>query len=474
MSYDAVVVGAGPNGLAAGIELARSGLSVLIREANDTVGGAARTEELTLPGFRHDVGSAVYPLGVGSPFFCSLPLHEHGLEWVHSPSPLAHVLDDGRTVMLHRDLGETADALGADGPAYRRLVEPFVTMWPTFCDYVLGSPLRPPKDPALIARFGVRALRSTTGMSRMFAAPEARALLAGSAAHSGLPLERPPSAAIGLTLMIAGHAVGWPIPKGGSGALSGALAAHFEALGGTIERAAPVHALDGLPSSKAVLLALTHRQVAEVAADRLPDGHRRRLGSWTYGPGAFKVDWALSAPIPWAAADAGRAITVHVGGTVEEIAAAERAVGAGRASDRPFVLVAQPTLFDPSRAPEGKHTAWGYCHVPNGWEGDATEAIEGQIERFAPGFRDLVLARCTRAPAELEAWDANLVGGDVNGGAPTLAQTFGPIRQALNPWGTPVRNLYVCSASTPPGGGVHGMAGYHAARAALRKTFGRG
>ena len=474
MSYDAVVVGAGPNGLAAGIELARNGLSVLIREANSTVGGAARSEELTLPGYVHDVGSAVYPMGVGSPFFSSLPLEDHGLAWAHTRDPLAHVLDGERAVLLRRHIHDTARRLGDDRNAYKRLLEPFVRMWPTFSDFTFGSPLAPPRDPMLIGRFGLRALLSTKALAKALKGEEARALLAGCAAHSGIPLERAPSAAVGLVLMIAGHAVGWPVPRGGAGALTRALASYFESLGGTIETDAAVESLDDLPPSRATLLALTYRQVGHIGGKRLPDIYHKWLDNWQYGPGAFKVDWALSEPIPWAADGVAGAATVHVGGTLEEIAESERAPWDGRVAERPFVLLAQPTLADTSRAPLGKHIAWGYCHVPNGWDGDATEAIENQVERFAPGFRDVIEARSSRGPADLEAWDANLVGGDVNGGAITLAQTFGPGRWTLNPWGTPVKDLYVCSASTPPGGGVHGMGGYHAARAALRKTFGRG
>jgi phytoene dehydrogenase-like protein len=470
---DAVVVGAGPNGLAAGIELARSGLSVLILEANETIGGSARTEELTLPGFHHDVGSAVYPLGIGSPFFSSLPLAEHGLEWVHPEVPLAHPLDGEETVFLHRSLDETARGLGKDQRAYRRLVEPFVRAWPSFADHVLNSPLRPPKDPVLMGRFGMRAVRSTSGATSSFRTSGARALFAGNAAHSGLPLEQRPAAAIGLTLMAAGHAVGWPIPRGGAGALTGALASLFRSLGGTIETGTRIESIDDLPAARARLLALTHRQVAAVAGSRLPDDYADSLKNWQYGPGAFKVDWALDGPMPWTAKGVDRACTVHLGGTLEEIGESERAPAEGRLADHPYVLFAQPSLFDPTRAPEGKHTAWAYCHVPNGWNGDATDAIENQVDRFAPGFRDRVLARAVHGPAQLEAWNANLVGGDVSGGSPSLAQTLGPARWSSSPWGTPLDDLYICSASAPPGGGVHGMAGYHAARAALKKTFGR-
>jgi phytoene dehydrogenase-like protein len=472
-ALDAVVVGAGPNGLAAGIALAREGLSVLLLEANDTVGGSARTEELTLPGFRHDVGSAVYPLGVGSPFFSSLPLGEHGLEWVHPTVPLAHPLDEKDGVFLHRDIDKTAAGLGRDGRAYKRLVEPFVRAWPSFADHVLNSPLRPPKDPVLMGRFGLRAMRSTTGAVSAFRTRGARALFAGNAAHSGLPLEQRPAAAIGLTLMAAGHAVGWPVPRGGAGALTAALASLFRSLGGTIETGSRVDSIDELPPARARLLALTHRQVAAVAKGSIPQDYADSLAEWQYGPGAFKIDWALDAPIPWSADGVDGACTVHLGGTLEEIEDSERGPMEGRLAERPFVLLAQPSLFDPSRAPEGKHTAWAYCHVPNGWAGDATEAIENQVERFAPGFRDRILATAVHNPAQLEAWNANLVGGDVNGGSPSLSQTFGPSRWSSSPWGTPLKDLYICSASAPPGGGVHGMAGYHAAQAALKKTFGR-
>jgi phytoene dehydrogenase-like protein len=383
------------------------------------------------------------------------------------------VLDGGRVIFLERDVKATERGLGVDGPRYRRLVEPFVRMWPTFVDYTLGSPLRVPNDPVLIGRFGMRALVPASRMARGFRSEESRALLAGNAAHSGLSLEQAPSAAIGLVLMIAGHAVGWPIPRGGSGALTRALASYFTSLGGTIETDTPVTSLDELPPARAVLLSLTHRQVADIAEPALPDTFLKMLREWRYGPGAFKVDWALDAPIPWAAADVARAVTVHIGGTIEEITTAERAPSEGRVAERPFVLLAQPTVTDASRAPDGKHVAWAYCHVPNGWEGDATEAIEAQVERFAPGFRDIVLARATRGPRELESWDQNLVGGDVNGGLATLRQTLARSRWSLDPWSTPVDDLYMCSASTPPGGGVHGMAGYHAARSALRRTFGR-
>jgi len=479
MSWDAVVVGAGPNGLSASVALAGEGLSVLLVEANDVVGGAARTEELTLPGFRHDVGSAVYPMGAGSPFFRRLPLEEHGLEWVHPPLPLAHPMDGGDAAVLHRSVEETAAALGAGGAGYRRLVRPFVQAWPDFAEHVMDAPFRIPRRPVLMARFGARAALPTTVLARTLGSPEAKALLAGNAAHSAAPLERIPSAAVGLVLMIAAHAVGWPIARGGAGAITGALSSLFLSLGGTIETGRTVTSLDELPSARAILLALTPRQIARLGGDRIPARYRRRLRRWRYGPGAHKVDWALDAPIPWTSEICRRAGTVHVGGSLEEIASAERAPWRGSASPRPFVLVAQPSLFDPTRAPEGRHTAWAYAHVPNGWaptpEGTmhpVTDAIERQVERFAPGFRARILARAVHAPVELEVWDGNLVGGDVNGGAPTARQWFGPTRWTPRPWATPVPDLYACSAATPPGGGVHGMCGYHAAMAALQGTFG--
>lgn len=471
---DAVVVGAGPNGLAAAVELARNGLEVLLLEAEETVGGAARTEELTLPGFHHDVGSAVYPLGVGSPFFASLPLDEHGLEWIHPDMPLAHPLDGGRAAFLRRGLDRTGEESGPDEAAHRRMVEPFLRKWPTFVDHVLDAPTRPPRSPVLMLRFGLRALRSTVSLAGSLRTDEARALLAGNAAHSGIPLEKPLSGAVGITLMVAGHAVGWPFARGGAGTITGALASLYTSLGGTLETGARVRSLSDLPEARATLLALTHRQVADIAGDRLPDAYRHRLARWRYGPGAFKVDWALDGPIPWTRPEVAKAGTVHLGGTLEEIAVGERAAWEGRAPDRPFVLLAQPSLFDPSRAPEGKHVGWAYCHVPAGWDGDATDRIEAQVERFAPGFRERILARSARGPRELEAWNANLVGGDVNGGSLTLAQTFGPLRHALHPWSTPLDGLYVCSASRPPGGGVHGMVGYRAAREALSRSFGIG
>jgi phytoene dehydrogenase-like protein len=461
---DAVVVGSGPNGLAAAIELARAGRSVRLLEAAETVGGGMRSAELTLPGFVHDVCSAVHALAVGSPFLRELPLPE----LVHPPAPLAHPLDDGSAVMLERSVELTAAGLdGRDGDAWLRLLGPLVSRADALLEDVLG-PLRAPRHPLLLARFGLGALRSADGLARSaFRGERARGLFAGLAAHSMLPLTAPVSASFGLVLAVLGHAYGWPVVRGGSGRLAEALAEHLRSLGGEIETGRRVRSLAELPHARAVLLDVTPKQVLELAGGRLPTRYARRLGRYRYGPGAFKLDYALDGPIPWRAPECGRAATVHLGGTLDEIAASEAAPG----HERPFVLLAQQSLIDGTRAPGGKHTVWAYCHVPNGWSGDATEAIEGQIERFAPGFRDRVLARAAHGPAELERYDENYVGGDINGGTQDLRQLFGRPVPRLVPYSTPVPGLFLCSSSTPPGGGVHGMCGFHAARAALATTL---
>ena len=470
-SYDAIVVGSGPNGLAAAITVAQAGRSVLVLEANDTIGGGARSAELTLPGFMHDTCSAIHPMAVASPFFSTLPLSEHGLQWVHPPAAAAHPFDDGTAAVLERSVYETAEMLGPDARGYRRLMGPLVADWDKLAEPLLG-PLSPPRHPLALARFGLRAIRSARGLATAhFRGERARAFFAGIGAHSMMPLEKAPSAAFGLVLGMAGHAVGWPLPRGGSGAISDALASHLRSLGGQIETGRRVKSIDELPPSKAVLLELTPKQVVSVAGHRLPSGYRRRLERYRYGPGAFKLDWALDGPIPWKAQDCARAGTVHLGGTMDEIASSERAVWRGEHSERPFVLVAQQSLFDDTRAPEGKHTAWAYCHVPNGSDLDMTERIEAQIERFAPGFRDRVLARHVMTPAWLEANNANYVGGDINGGVQDFTQLYTRPTLRLVPYSTPTKGLYICSASTPPGGGVHGMCGHHAARAALRREL---
>lgn len=467
-SWDAVVVGAGPNGLAAAVTLARRGLAVKVLEAAETVGGGARTEELTLPGFRHDPCSAIHPLGAGSPVFRRWPLEDFGLRWLHPEIPLAHPLDDGTAAVLHRSLADTASGLHPDGAAWRRLFGPLADDFDALAEDVLRPLPRLPRHPLTLLRFGPRALLPATVLARAgFAHAPARALFAGLAAHSVLPLERWATSAIALVLGAAGHAVGWPAPAGGAQALSDALAAYLRSLGGEIETGRRVETLDELPAARAVLCDLTPRGLVEVAGDRLPASYRRRLQRFRHGAGVFKVDYALDGPVPWTAEACRRAGTVHVGGTLEEIAAAEETTTCDRLAERPFVLVAQQSLFDDSRAPDGKHTLWAYCHVPAYCDDDRSAAIEAQIERFAPGFRELVLARHVTPPSALERSNLNLVGGDIGGGAQDLPQvlarpTFGP-----NPYRTPVPGLYLCSSSTPPGGGVHGMCGFHAARCAL-------
>jgi phytoene dehydrogenase-like protein len=459
------LIGAGPNGLAAAIVLSRPGLQVEVLEAEAIPGGAARTLELTLPGFLHDFGSAVHPLGAGSPFFSSLPLHDYGLEWIHSPSPLGHPLDDGTAVILERDLGHSKTSLGVDGPAWDELVRPFVDQWQEFASAVLRPISLMPKHPLLMARFGIMALLSARTIARRFRSERTRALFAGLVGHSFLGLTEPLSGAFGLILGVLAHAVGWPIPGGGSQSITNALCRHLEALGGTIKTSSRVESLAQLRDYDLILCDVTPRQLLSIGGERFSDSYKRELAKYRYGPGVFKVDYALNHSIPWKANDCQRAATVHLGGSFEEIAASEDAVRNGRHADRPFVLLAQPSLFDSSRAPVGKHTAWAYCHVPNGSNVDMLRKLEDQIERFAPGFRDCVLARRVFSPADLESMDANLVGGDINGGAFDIRQFL--FRPTQRYYATSAKDIFICSSSTPPGGGVHGMCGYHAARMAL-------
>ncbi len=466
--YDAIVVGSGPNGLASAITLAQAGRSVIVLEAKDTVGGGTRSAELTLPGFVHDICSAIHPLGVGSPFFRALPLAEHGLEWIHPSAPLAHPFDDGTAAMLENSIGATCNSLDQDADAYRKLMESLVSDWDKLADALLG-PLRPPSHPIAMVRFGLSGVQSASGLAkRVFKGERARGLFAGLAAHSIMPLDQIITAAIGLVLGILGHTVGWPMPRGGSQKIADSLASYLRSLGGEIITNRAIETIDELPTARTILLDVTPRQLLRMADHLLPAGYRRKLEAYRYGPGVFKVDWALDGPIPWKAKECARAGTVHLGSTLEEIAIGERMVWEGKHPEKPYILVAQQSLFDPTRAPEGKHTAWAYCHVPNGSTFDMTERIQAQIERFAPGFRDLILARNTKSTLEFERYNPNYIGGDINGGVQDLRQLFTRPTARLVPYSTPVKGLYICSSSTPPGGGVHGMCGYHAARAVLR------
>jgi len=466
--YDATVVGAGPNGLAAAITLARAGWKVQVREAAATIGGGARSAELTLPGFVHDVCSAIHPLSLASPFFRSLPLNEFGLEWIQPSAPLAHPLDDGTAALLERSVEATGATLGLDAEAYRRLMGIILDEWEKIVYEFLG-PLRPPRHPLAMMGFGLLAMQSARGLAqRAFRGERARALFAGLAAHAIQPLERPPTAAFGLMLGLLGHAVGWPIAKGGSQKIADALAGYLRSLGGEIVTEARVESVDNLPPARAVLFDVTPRQLLKIAGHRLPAGYRDALGRYRYGPGVFKIDFALSEPIPWKAKECQRAGTVHVGGALAEIAASESAVWKGEHPDRPYVLLAQQSLFDSARAPEEQHTAWAYCHVPHGSTFDVTDRIVAQIERFAPGFRDCILAQRARTAAAMEQYNPNYVGGDINGGVQDFAQLFTRPATCFPPYATPVAGLYLCSSSTPPGGGVHGMCGYFAAQTVLR------
>lgn len=470
---DAVVVGSGPNGLAAAVALAQAGWTVRVLEARDTAGGGCRTLPLTLEGYRHDHCSAIHPLAAASPFLRRLPLARHGVDWVEPEAALAHPFDDGSAALLLRSFEDTAATLGPDGAAWRALLAPLSGELDALLDETLGAMLHLPRRPLLLARFGFSALLPIGALVRArFRGPRARALFAGIAAHGQLRLDQLGSAAFGLVLGAAGHAVGWPFPRGGAQAITDALAAILADLGGAIETGRPVGALAELPRARATLLDVTPRQLLALAGGALPARYARALGRYRYGPGTFKVDYALAGPIPWRAPEVARAGTVHLAGALEEMDASERAVALGRMPERPFVLLAQHTRFDPTRAPPGRHTAWAYCHVPNGFAGDATEAIERQIERFAPGFRDLVLARSVRGPARLEAENPNLVGGDIGAGSNHLAQLVARPALRLSPWSTPLPGVFLCSASTPPGGGVHGMCGWHAAQAALRARGG--
>ncbi len=469
--YDAVVVGSGPNGLAAAVELARNGRSVVVLEAEDTIGGGTRSAELTLPGFVHDVGSAIHPLGYASPFFSTLPLEEHGLEWVHPLAPLAHPFDDGTAAVLERSVEETGETLGSDAGAYRRLMEPLARDFDRIIDSLLG-PLRLPRHPLALARFGLGAMRSARGLAEsLFEGEKAKGLFAGNAAHSFLPMEQAPSAAFGLVLGTVGHAAGWPFPKGGSQKIADALVSYLRSLGGEVYTGIRVGSVEEVPRTRAVLFDVTPWQLLDITGQHFTERYRRALKRYRYGPGVFKVDFALDGPTPWTAEACKRAGTVHLGGTLDEISQGEDAVSRGAHPEKPFILLAQHSLFDSTRAPEGKHTVWAYCHVPNGSTFDMTGRIEAQIERFAPGFKDRILAKSTMSPADLQRINANHIGGDINGGLLDFRQLFTRPAVRITPYSTPAKGLYLCSSSTPPGGGVHGMCGYFAARAALTTTL---
>jgi phytoene dehydrogenase-like protein len=469
---DAVVVGAGPNGLTAAVTLARAGLSVRVYEAAATIGGGARTAELTLPGFRHDVCSAVHPLGAGSPVLRALPLETYGLRWVHPEVPLAHPFPDGSAATLARSVEETAVSLGADARAYRRLVQPFLGRWEALADDVLRAPLAAwPAHPWLLARFGMRAVLPASLLARRFRGRHARGLVAGLAAHAIAPLDAPATGGVALLFALAAHASGWPFPRGGSQALSDALAAYLRSLGGEIETGHRVGSLAELPTARAYVLDVMPEELADLAGERLPDRYVRRLRRYRHGAAVFKIDYALSGPVPWTSEACRRAGTVHLGPSIEEISDALRAAQRGRAPRVPFLITAQPTVFDPSRAPDGRHVLWAYGHVPYGWRGDLTTAIERQIERFAPGFGGLVLARSAAGPQRIAEHNPNNVGGDIAGGAcDRLGLLFRPL-VARVPYATPDPAIYLCSSATPPGPGVHGMGGYHAARTALAQVF---
>lgn len=470
-AYDAVVVGSGPNGLAAALTLARSGLSTLVVEARDTPGGGMRTSELTLPGFLHDVCSTVHPLAVASPFFRALALESHGVSWCESPAALAHVLADGSAVILSRSMAETARGLGEDEAAYLDLMSPFVSGEGALLADILG-PLRVGRSPFLLARFGLLALRSLAGLAkRRFTTEPARALLAGMGAHAMQPLTTPTTASFALVLGIAAHIAGWPIARGGSAAIASALTRMIEAHAGELCLGRSVESLDQLPQARAYLFDVTPKQLLAIAGRHLPAHYRKQLEGFRYGPGVFKMDWALSRPVPWLDPLCARAATVHLAGSLADVTEAEAEVHRGRIPQRPFVIFVQPSLFDPSRAPAGAHTAWGYCHVPSGSSDDVSQRIEQQIELYAPGFRSSILARHATSPHDLETYNPNYVGGDINGGSATPSQLLTRPVLRFDPYSTPNPRLFLCSSSTPPGGGVHGMCGYWAAASALRSVF---
>jgi phytoene dehydrogenase-like protein len=469
--YDAVIVGSGPNGLAAAILMQQQGLSVLVIEGKEEIGGGLRSADLTLPGFTHDVCSAIHPLAVASPFFKTLPLAAHGLEYIQPDLAAAHPFDNGTAAILDHSIAETAKLLGADAQTYTALMREITGAWPLIDQDALG-PLRFPSHPLAMASFGLKALKSAESFVKRFKTTEARGLFGGMAAHAIQPLSNLSTTAIGLVLMATGHLKGWPIPKGGSKAIANALGSYFKSIGGTIQTGTYIQSLDQLPSAHAVLFDVTPKQLLQIAGHKFSPIYKWQLDRYRYGMGVFKIDWALDGPIPFKAADCLRAGTIHLGNTFEEIAEGELMTSNGRQSEKPFVLLAQQSLFDPSRAPEGKQTAWAYCHVPNGSTQDMTAIIENQVERFAPGFKDLILAKHTMDTAQVEAYNPNYVGGDINGGIIDIGQLFTRPALRWSPYKTSAKGLYICSSSTPPGGGVHGMCGYNSAKKALSDVFG--
>ena len=469
--YDAVVVGSGPNGLAAAITLQQQGVATLLLEAKNTIGGGMRSAELTLPGFVHDVCSAIHPMAVASPFFKRLPLEKFGLTFINPTHAAAHPFDDGTAAVLDTSIQQTAACLGIDANAYQKLMAPLHNNHDKIFPFILG-PLRFPKHPFVMANFGYRALQPATLLSRtLFKTKEARGLLAGMAAHAMLPLSKPATSAVALVLLMAAHKNNWPIPKGGSQQIADALGDYFISLGGRIETAVNVTSLQQLPSSHAVLFDVTPKQLLQIAGHQFSSLYNWQLKRFRYGMGVYKIDWALSEPIPFTAAECRTAGTIHIGNTIEDIAAGEMEIWKGKHAEKPFVLLAQQSLFDASRAPEGKHTGWAYCHVPNGSDKDMTGIIEQQIERFAPGFKDCILAKHQMNSEAIQDYNANYIGGDINGGAQLITQLFTRPALRLSPYKTSAKGIYICSSSTPPGGGVHGMSGYHAARKALNDVF---
>lgn len=471
-NYDAIVIGSGPNGLSAAILMAQQGLKVHIIEAEETIGGGTRTKELTEPGFLHDVCSAVHPTAVASPFLSTLPLKDFGLEWIYPEVAAAHPLENGEAVLGYQSLDKTLEGLGSDATSYSKLFKEFINAWESLKFDLFGT-LRNPKNPLLMARFGLLGMQSTTGLANSsFKTKEAKAFFAGHAAHSILPLEQAFSSSFGLVLCTSMHAVGWPIAKGGSSKITTAMAEYFKSLGGTIETGNRIKAFKEIPTAKSVLFDLTPHQIARICIDELPSGYKKQLMNYKYGPGACKIDIAVSEPIPWLNESTRKAGTVHLGGTLEELALSEQETWSGKHPEKPYVLLSQPSIFDDTRAPDGKHTVWAYCHVPNSSDRDCTEEILNQIERWAPGFRDTIISYKTMTAVQMNAYNENYIGGDINGGAQFLKQLIGRPVLRWNPYKTPAEGIYICSSSTPPGGGVHGMSGFHAANSSLKNDFG--